>query len=115
MQREIGLDESFNPCVSHYRREHAPNKRYLPSDITMKMMHDDFKDKHNDIVSSYDLYRSVAKETGISFTKLGHEECENCEQFSLHNPNHKKDNLELTCDSCQKWKTHIDKASSGRD
>lgn len=34
--------ESFQPTVSHYRREHAPKTRYLPSDITIKFMHEDF-------------------------------------------------------------------------
>jgi len=27
--------ESLNPTISHYRREHAPNIRYLPSDVTI--------------------------------------------------------------------------------
>jgi len=31
--------ESLNPTVSHYRREHAPNNRYLQSDITVTLMH----------------------------------------------------------------------------
>jgi len=26
--------DSFHPTISHYRREHAPNRRYLPSDIS---------------------------------------------------------------------------------
>ena len=26
---------SYNPVVSHYRREHAPNRRYLDSDLTI--------------------------------------------------------------------------------
>ena len=34
--------ESHNPGVNHYRREHAPQRRYLPSEITIKAMHKDF-------------------------------------------------------------------------
>ena len=34
---------SFHPCVSHYRRAHAPNRLYLPSDITVKKMYNDLK------------------------------------------------------------------------
>ena len=34
--------ESFNPTISHYRREHAPNRRYLPTDINVQMMFNDF-------------------------------------------------------------------------
>ena len=32
----------FNPAVHHYRREHAPNHLYLPSDITITDIHADF-------------------------------------------------------------------------
>jgi len=35
--------ESFNPTISHYRREHAPNVRYLPSDVTIIFMHQNFR------------------------------------------------------------------------
>ena len=31
--------EKFNPSISHYRREHTPFRRYLPSDLTTKDMH----------------------------------------------------------------------------
>lgn len=31
----------------------------------------------------------------ISFTRLGHEECEKCESFCLHNSAHTKENLEV--------------------
>ena len=34
--------EGFHPTTSHYRREHAPNRRYLPSDINTAFMHKDF-------------------------------------------------------------------------
>ena len=27
---------SYNPCVSHYRREHAPNRRYLEAHLNVK-------------------------------------------------------------------------------
>ena len=32
--------ESYGPARPHYCREHAPNRRYLPSDITVKDMFD---------------------------------------------------------------------------
>lgn len=88
--------DSFHPCVSHYRREHAPNALYLPSDISVQSMYDDFVLKHGK-VCSYELYRKVVKEMRISFTKLGHEECEMCEHFQLHNKSHGKDNLDELC------------------
>ena len=78
--------ESFNPCVSHYRREHAPNRRYLPSDITIKMMHSDYLDKGN--ACSYETYRKVVKDKKISFAKLGEEECEDCLEHAEHEKGH---------------------------
>lgn len=106
--------ESFQPAVSHYRREHAPNKRYLPSDITINKMHSDFKQKYK-ITCSYEVYRSVVtKEMNISFAKLGNEQCEVCECFSFHNPEHTKENLEAECDECLSWRTHISKADEAR-
>ncbi len=76
---------SFNPVISHYRREHAPRKMYLPSEVTITMMHIDFKEKHPDFVCSYALYRRVVtKEMNISLTQLGNEECELCESHKLH-------------------------------
>jgi len=46
--------------------------------------------------------------------KLGHEQCESCEEYSLHNTNHTKDKIDPTCDLCQKWQAHIDRSSSSR-
>jgi len=63
---------------------------------------------------SYDVYRREVKEMNISFVKLGHEECEICEEMSLHNPEHKKDALKDDCDMCLKWKSHIEQAEAAR-
>lgn len=77
--------KSFNPIISHYRREHSPRKLYLPSEITITMMHRDFKDKNKEFACSYNLYQQiVTKEMNISFTQLGNEECELCESHKLH-------------------------------
>lgn len=108
--------ESFNPCVSHYRREHAPHKRYLPSDITIRNMHRDFITTHPNIKCSYELYRiCVSKDGNISFASLGHEECELCESFKLHNPAHTEHSLSEDCSDCNFWKEHIKKAKEGRE
>lgn len=100
--------ETFHPTDSHYRREHAPNVRYLPSDVNVVLMHGDFIKKHPEFKGrvSYDLYRRIVSEQQISFALLGHEECEKCEEFKLHG--HKKDGLEATCDVCKVWETHQD-------
>lgn len=36
---------SFNPTVTHYRREHAPLRKYLSYEITIKFMWSDFLEK----------------------------------------------------------------------
>lgn len=99
---------SYNPQIAHYRREHAPKRLYLPSDVTITSMYDDFKEKNPDKEVSYNIYRLEVKKKAISFAKLGHEECQTCESFKLHG--HKSDSLMDGCDKCIAWKKHIDAA-----
>lgn len=108
---------SFRPTVSHYRREHAPNKRYLPTDINITYMHKHFQQTHPSVEISYWTYRQVVAEENISFVKLGHEECWSCEIFNLHikQVSHDKENLPEDCDVCQTWSTHTQKAKSSRE
>lgn len=106
--------KSFNPCISHYRREHAPNKLYLPSDVTIVKMFENFQKQHSQVKCSYDFYRKIVSEDmNISFTQLGHEECEKCESFSL-NHSHNKDQLQEGCEYCVNYKNHIEKANNSR-
>lgn len=109
--------KKYSPCVSHYRREHAPHKLYLPSDITINMMFQDFKETHSNITISYEYYRSVIKYMNISFAKLGHEECEKCEAFLLHDVTHSKENAAANndCLTCCQWLQHIRKAEISRE
>lgn len=102
---------SFHPEVAHYRREHAPKRLYLPNDLNVSYMHNDFLNKYKDHKSvSYDVYRKEIKKMGISFAKLGHEECETCEEWKLHG--HQE--IEINCDVCSKWKSHKDAADEAR-
>uniref|UniRef100_A0A2S2NS37 DUF7869 domain-containing protein n=1 Tax=Schizaphis graminum TaxID=13262 RepID=A0A2S2NS37_SCHGA len=105
--------ESFHPTISHYRREHAPNVRYLPSDVNIVMMHQDFLIKHPNQNISYELYRCKLKEKKISFTNLGNEECEQCEQFKLHE--HNKNSIQEDCETCITWKKHETKYTDARN
>ncbi|KAF0690079.1 Uncharacterized protein FWK35_00037667, partial [Aphis craccivora] len=107
--------ESFNPTISHYRREHAPNIRYLPSDVTITFMHQHFIEKFPELdrnYISYEYYRCKVKEKNISFAQLGHEECELCESFNIHE--HKTQILP-ECDVCTIYTTHINKTKKARD
>lgn len=108
--------ESFQPQVSHYRREHAPRRRYLPSDVTIQFMYNHFKEKFPNIKFSYNLYWQVLSELNISFTKLGHEECWACEVFLQHSKStgHKRDSLVDGCKKCDEWKKHFRKYTEAR-
>lgn len=98
--------ETFQPTISHYRREHAPNVRYLPGNVNIVLMHNDFLQKYPVFKGrvSYDLYRRTVKEQHISFAQLGHEECEKCEEFKLHG--HTKENFIEGCNQCEMFKIH---------
>lgn len=103
---------SYNPTISHYRREHAPNRRYLPSEITVQNMYDVFCES-NGKICSYDVYRDTVKSLNISFTKLGHEECDRCESYKIHNPD--KTLRHFKCKICKEHDQHLDKAVSARN
>lgn len=100
---------SFNPSISHYRREHAPNRKYLPSDLTVTSMYQDFCEQMKDFPDqnqiSYDYYRKIVKKLNISFTKLGHEECELCEKYYIHNPDY-KEKSHRNCLECKDYAQH---------
>ncbi|XP_037038548.1 uncharacterized protein LOC119076034 [Bradysia coprophila] len=103
---------SYNPNVSHHRREHAPKKIYLPENLTITSMHTHFREENPHVQCSYYLYRRiVTNELNISFTKLGHEQCETCEEYDLH----KKCNPTCdTCDLCVEFQFHKKKYTESR-
>lgn len=76
---------SFNPSVSHYRREHAPNRKYLPSDLSEKYMFEQYQKSHEpELQVSYAYYCRVLKRLNIALVKLGNEQCEKCEIGKQH-------------------------------
>lgn len=107
--------ESFNPRVHHYRRKHAPNKRYLPSDIKIKHMHEKFIQLYPNEKCSIETYRDhVTNVMNISFALLGHEECETCEIFHLHNSDHQ--NIpQSDFDKCNIYSVHNNKYLKARN
>ena len=48
-------------------------------------MHKDYNEKHPEEKVSYETYRKRLREMNISFTVLGHEECESCTRHGYHN------------------------------
>jgi len=119
---------SFHPCISHYRRAHAPHRLYLPSDITVRKMYNDFKTTHPNFECCYQTYRKVVKSMNISFTKLGEEQCETCLLFEMskHSHDHECNTEECAgedgqqnvsvpdCEQCSAWKDHINRAHEAR-
>ena len=102
--------ESFKPSVSHYRREHAPLRRYLSSELTVQGMYEDFVQKNPDQSFKYQFYRKIVADQNISFTKLGEEQCETC----LEKEKHMHENEVENCSVCSDWKKHIENARIAR-
>ena len=75
---------SQNPAISHYRRKHAPNRRYITSELNATLMFNDFREQFPDIKVSYTFYLEKLKKMNISFSKLGEEECEQCVEYGVH-------------------------------
>lgn len=79
--------KKFHPCVAHYRREHAPNRLYLPSELTVVEMYRDYvaECEKIDVKSfGYSVYQKTVKQMNISFAKLGVEQCEECDEHIQH-------------------------------
>ena len=79
--------KKYNPCISHYRRENAPNRLYLPSELSIQEMYNDYKlaqQERNTVPCSYSSYQRAVSKMNISFAKLGVEECEDCDRYAIH-------------------------------
>lgn len=94
----------FHPQTSHYRREHAPHRLYLPSDVTISKMFNLFIQQEPLKPCSYEYYRKVVDKLKISFTKLGHEQCEDCEIINQHK--HGPGVHSSNCDICIRHERH---------
>jgi hypothetical protein len=78
----------YKPEQHHYRREHAPNTKYLSSENNVIKMHANYLLKNPEKKNSYTTYRRVVRAEKISFAKLGHEQCERCQRFFMHDKLH---------------------------
>uniref|UniRef100_A0A336KQD2 CSON014464 protein n=1 Tax=Culicoides sonorensis TaxID=179676 RepID=A0A336KQD2_CULSO len=110
---------SFEPEIAHYRREHAPQRLYLPSDLSAATMYNHYKETHRGTNhAKYRLYTQMIRELNISFAKLGIEECEVCAIFKIHEnaSGHSRDDLPNfdNCVQCELWFVHNEKAKIAR-
>lgn len=103
--------ESYEPAISHYRRMHAPHRRYLPTNLTVREMYENFKDNHTAYELSYVTYLRRVEAKNISFAKLGLEECEKCMEFSLM---HSHEETAADCDVCIAKDSHVQHAAQAR-
>ena len=97
---------SFNPQISHYRREHAPNRRYLPGDLNIKFMYKDFKRCHPDFKCCYQTYRTVFAASNISFAEPDNDKCDDCAFY---------ENQEDTEENRLLWDKHVTMARKARE
>lgn len=107
----------YNPTISHYRRVHAPNRLYLPSDVSKKEMHGNYKETHEKDVS-YQFYGQVMRDMNISLVKLGHEQCESCVSAIQHQKasGHSTETppLDSSCSICEEYSEHLQLAKASR-
>ena len=108
------VEDTYEPNISHYRREHAPKRRYVDSSLTIHDMHQDFlAQADNDCKHiSYSSFRRVLKDMNISFTKLGNEQCETClaqKEHSVHCRAETED-----CEDCSSYNKHFERATVAR-
>ena len=115
------------PPVVFTPQQSASVQPPLPSDITIKFMHADYKDNHPGIDKcEYETYRKTVSDLNISFTKLGEEECEKCTAHEEHlqTPGHHGEgggglvedgNAPGECDVCREWREHKDRAKASRE
>ena len=100
----------YNPAVHHYRREHAPNVLYLPSDISITDMHADYVPNVRKI--SLETHRKRIKEKSTSFATVGQEECEDCKKHIQYKKSHK--DMQHSCEQCLSYNKHLEDSKEAR-
>lgn len=71
----------YNPCSSHYRRHNTPNIMFLPRELTVKSMYEDFCLRYGNLFSQ-ETYRGVLKELNISLKSPISDKCEDCTTYA---------------------------------
>lgn len=101
--------DSFNPQVSHYKRENAPNRRYLDADLSVTVLWQDYVKCFGKI--SYSAYRKLFDDANIGFGKPSQDKCQRCEMNNV-NPHEHSENEH--CDICDDLKHHLHEAKEAR-
>ncbi|CAH1108131.1 unnamed protein product [Psylliodes chrysocephalus] len=77
--------ESYNPQVSHYNLQHAPHRRYLTCDLSIRVMWKNFCLNPEKKVS---YIEKIFASKNISFAQPSQDECSQCSLFKLHKIEH---------------------------
>ena len=120
----------YNPCISHYRPFHVPNRLYISLEFTIISMHKDYCEKFPHLLVSYSYYQKKVKSLNIIFVKLVEKDCESCELHSIHlkdvhllkdadhhivDPDRKRKKKTFTeSNTCDNYTTRISKAIEAR-
>ena len=102
--------ERYRPLTPHYRYLHAPNRRYLPIDLSASTMYRHLVEEKGR-VCSLERFRQAVREANIGFTRLAGEECEICKAFHLHVSTCTEHD---TCQVCRDHASHLDRAERAR-
>lgn len=91
---------SYNPLHSHYKREHTPNRRFLPPDLDITIMHNDYLCKHPENPVSYEVYRRTISRENIGFYDTIAEKCSDCLEFDLNSKIENREQLKAEHLAC---------------
>ena len=109
--------ESYRPQISHYKREHAPKRRYLPSELCVSLMYTNFKENAQHEfghMCSYTYYLQIFQSRNISFTTPTNDLCKIC---FVHGKSHPEDGHECStceCSECLVYPSHRLHAAQAR-
>lgn len=84
VDKNLIVSHSLTVNPASLSKAHAPKRLYLPPELTIQAMVDDYNEKNSENTISYFTYeREVARSNILSFTRLSTEECEKCKAHSL--------------------------------
>ena len=71
-------------CLLIYQVNDYFFRLYLPSELSVKEMHKRYVEENPANSVSYSTYWRLVMDLGISFTKLGNEQCSTCDGYDQH-------------------------------
>lgn len=115
----IDFIESFKPCISHYRAEHSPNRRYLPYNLSIGLLHKMFIEKKiEDTDTSTSTFRPVCSikwfstifhSLNISFDSPQVDKCSVCESHVIQGDH------ECNESTCFQYIAHKERSRKARE